>query len=165
MYIALMERNSGLGELLRYLAELVDQGAEEVYQTMGLTYRARYTPVMRAVAAGADTVSEITEASRLTQGAISQTIGLMVSDGLLERHELADKRKTGVSLTRKGRMLLRKLVPHWEITYEAIGGLEAEIGYPLLDILEAAASALERQGFAGRLREIQKPHGGVVNGA
>ncbi len=64
----------GLGELLRHLSELVDQGAEEQYRAMGLNYRARYTPVLRAIVAGAATVTDITEATYLTQGAVSQTI-------------------------------------------------------------------------------------------
>ncbi|HET8765157.1 MAG TPA: hypothetical protein VFM52_08045 [Rhodanobacter sp.] len=42
---------SGLGELLRCASELVDQGADEQYRARGLGCRARYTPVLRAIAA------------------------------------------------------------------------------------------------------------------
>ena len=40
---------TGLGELLRYVSELVELGADEHYQQMGVNYRARYTPVLRAI--------------------------------------------------------------------------------------------------------------------
>jgi hypothetical protein len=53
----------GLGELLRYVGELGDQGAEEEYRAMNLSYRARYTPVLRALSAGAETITDITARS------------------------------------------------------------------------------------------------------
>jgi len=146
----------GLGELLRHLTDLVDAGATDVYASMGLsTYKPRYTPVMRALAEGAKTVTDITQHSRLTQGAISQTVGMMVDDRLVERYALDDARKSGIRLTSKGRGLRQRLLPHWESTFEAIGDLEAEIGHPLLDILASAVRALEQRGFSDRLRDAK----------
>lgn len=142
----------GLGELLRYVSELVDQGAEEHYRDLSLSYRARYTPVLRAIAAGAETVTDITGATQLTQGAVSQTVGLMVADGILVKRPMDDARKSGVHLTPAGAALLQRLQPHWEVTFAAIAMLEAEIGHPLRQVLGAAAEALEREGFADRLR-------------
>lgn len=142
----------GLGELLRYVSELVDQGADEQYRALSMNYRARYTPVLRSIAAGAATVTDITAATRLTQGAVSQTVALMTADGLLTRRAMEDARKSGVHLTPKGRALLKKLQPHWEVTFTAIAALEEEIGHPLRAVLEAAAAALEQKGFAARLR-------------
>jgi DNA-binding MarR family transcriptional regulator len=142
----------GLGELLRYVGELVDQGAEEEYRAMGLSYRARYTPVLRAVSAGAESIADITARTHLTQGAISQTVALMVGDGLVARRGLEDGRKSGVRLTARGQRLLQRLEPHWAVTFAAIDALEREIGHPLLRVLEDTASALERKGFGARLR-------------
>ena len=141
----------GLGELLRYLSELVDQGAEAHYRALSLTYRPRFTPVLRALAAGAETVSDITATTHLTQGAVSQSVALMVADGLLLRKPMEDARKSGIRLTPKGKALLERLQPHWKITFSAIDGLEAEIGFPLRQALAAAAAALERSGFDERL--------------
>ncbi len=148
----------GLGELLRYLGELVDQGAEAQYRALNLKYRPRYTPVLRAISAGAETVTDITSRTSLTQGAISQTIALMVADGLVARHGLDDGRKSGIHLTRQGQRLLKTLEPQWTLTFAAIEALEAEIGHPLLHILEAAARALQRQDFAARLRTAGMRH-------
>jgi len=145
----------GLGELLRYVGELVDQGAEAEYQAMGFSYRPRYTPLFRALSAGAQTVTEITGRTYLTQGAVSQSVGLMEADGLLERYRLDDGRKSGIRLTERGEELLRVLQTHWATTFAAIRTLEAEIGSPLLETLEKTACALERRDFSTRLRNAK----------
>lgn len=147
----------GLGELLRYVEELVERGAEETYRAMNLTYRARYTPVLRALASGAETVSEITARCRLTQGAVSQTAGLMVGDGLVVRQAMPDARKSGLRLTPLGDAVLQRLLPHWEVTFAAIDALEREIGHPLRRVLEDTAQALERQSFTARLQAAGAP--------
>lgn len=141
----------GLGELLRYVGDLVELGAEEHYRAMRLNYRARYTPVLRALNAGAETVTDITTRSRLTQGAISQTIGLMEADDLIVREALDDGRKSRIRLTPSGRKLVQKLEQHWIATLAAIEALEVEIGYPLRQVLAETAKALEQQGFSTRL--------------
>lgn len=146
-----IKQKPGLGELLRYVGELVDEGAQEHYRAMRLDYRARYTPVLRALSAGAQTVTDITERSRLTQGAISQTVALLEGDGLVARHPLGDGRKSAIELTPAGRALVDQLEQHWTATFAAIAGLEREIGHPVLKMLEAAATALERDGFSSRL--------------
>lgn len=142
---------SGLGELLRYVGEMLDQGAEEHYRTMRLNYRARYTPVLRALHAGAKTVTDITARTHLTQGAISQTVALLEDDGLVRRHALSDGRKSGLQLSATGQDLVARLEGHWLATFAAIDRLEAEIGHPLRQALEGAAMALQRQGFSGRI--------------
>ena len=141
----------GLGELLRYVSELVEFGAEEHYRGMRLNYRARYTPILRALKAGAETVTDITTRSYLTQGAISQTIGLMEADGLILREALQDGRKSRIRLSSLGRNLVRKLEQHWRATFAAIEALEDEIGHPLRQTLAETARALEQQGFSARL--------------
>ncbi|WP_287884337.1 MULTISPECIES: MarR family winged helix-turn-helix transcriptional regulator [Paracoccus] len=145
------ERSPGLGELLRYVGELVDAGASRRYRDLGLSYRPRYTPILRAILAGKTTVTEIVGHSRLTQGAVSQTVALMVADGILAREGTGDGRKSSLRLTERGQALLAALRPHWQATFAAIEALETEIGHPLRQILAKAADALERKGFAARL--------------
>lgn len=145
------KQQPGLGELLRYVSELVEQGADEHYRSMRLSYRARYTPVLRALGAGAQTVTDITERTHLTQGAISQTVSLLENEGLISRHALEDGRKTRLQLTPDGHILVGQLEQHWVATFQAIASLEEEIGFPLRQVLTAAAQGLEREGFSARL--------------
>lgn len=146
----------GLGELLRYVSELVELGAEEHYQQMGLNFRARYTPVLRAIRSGAQTVTEITARTHLTQGAISQTVGHMEADGVISRQRAEDGRKSVLLLTPAGKKLVNKLNAHWAATFEAIEQLESEIGHPLRRVLEDTARALEAQGFSQRLTNVKQ---------
>ncbi|MEV0298549.1 methyltransferase domain-containing protein [Nocardia sp. NPDC050710] len=146
----------GLGELLRYVGELIDRGAEEVYASLGMSYRPRYTPVLRAMSDGASTVTDITNRTHVTQSAISQTVGLMVADELLEREQLHDGRMSGLRLTDKGRGLVEQLEPHWEVTFAAVVDLEREIGFPIRRVLADTASVLERTGFADRIRAARQ---------
>lgn len=153
------EKNQpGLGELLRYVNELVEHGAEQHYKQMGLDYRARFTPVLRALQAGADTVTQITAHSHLTQGAISQTVGQMQSAGLIDRQRLDDARMSRIQLTSEGQQLIARLDQHWATTFQVIEHLEQEIGHPLCQMLERVARALEQKGFAQRLTELKLKH-------
>lgn len=152
-----MRDEAGLGELLRHLGELVDRGSEERYRELGLDYRPRYTPVLRALAAGASTVTEIRNRSHLTQGAVSQTLGLLAEAGILERHDLPDRRKSDLRLTDAGRILLERVEDQWRAIFSAIDALEQEIDYPLRAALGAAVMALERHSFADRLRAAGGP--------
>lgn len=146
----------GLGELLRYVSEQVELGAEEHYRHMGLSYRARYTPVLRALRSGAQTVTEITSGTHLTQGAISQTVAQMEKDGLITRHSGEDARRSVIQLTPAGKALVTQLNDHWAATFEAIEHLEREIGYPLRHVLEQTARALEKTGFSQRLGLVKQ---------
>ncbi|WP_254797413.1 MarR family winged helix-turn-helix transcriptional regulator [Geopseudomonas aromaticivorans] len=111
----------------------------------------RYTPVLRAIQAGAKTVTEITARTHLTQGAISQTVGHMENDGVISRHRVKVGRKSSIRLTPHGAELLARLNQHWSATFAVIEELEQEIGHPLRRALQDTAKALERQGFSQRL--------------
>ncbi len=77
----------------------------------------------------------------------------MVTDGLIERAKLPDGRKNGLSLTDKGSQLVDQLAPRWEVTFDAIAGLEQEVRHPLRRILSDTAAALESKNFADRIRQ------------
>ncbi|MBD1588667.1 MarR family winged helix-turn-helix transcriptional regulator [Pseudomonas typographi] len=145
----------GLGELLRFVSEKVERGADVHYGHMGLRYRARYTPVLRAIQSGADTVTAITASAHLTQGAISQTVSAMEADGLIRRVRLVDGRKSRIELTPHGLQLVETLTSHWAATFAVIEELEAEIGHPLRSVLVETASALERLDFSERLHQVK----------
>jgi DNA-binding MarR family transcriptional regulator len=151
----IQKKNPGLGELLRYVGERVEQGAEQHYRQIGVNYRARYTPVLRAIQSGADTITDITARAHLTQGAISQTVIAMEADGLISRIAHADGRKSRIELSPEGHVLVEALASHWAATFAVIAELEAEIGYPLRRVLEETASALDRRDFSLRLTQIK----------
>lgn len=159
-----MNRKSqpGLGELLRHVSELVELGAQEHDQQMGVNDRARCPPVLRVIGAGAQTITEITARTHLTQGAIRQTVGHMETDGVIPRQRAGDGRKSTLQLTAAEKKLVGRLDSHWATTFEAIEHPEHEVGYPLRQVQARTARALEQQGFSERLHRIKK---GFATGA
>lgn len=147
---------TGLGELLRHLLDLLDRGSQDAYQNVGLSYRPRFTPIMRALDGEPVSVSTLCERLNITQGAISQTVKLMEADGLILRQPTKDNRSRAIILTTKGMHLRTKLIREWDLRLTAIAELEAEIGTPLRATLKASVEALEREGFADRLSRIAR---------
>lgn len=146
-----MKIKPGLGELLRYLAELVDKGSEETYRNMNIRYRPRFTPVLRAMHEGAVTIQDVTAATRLTQGAVSQSVALMEQEGIVSRQQLSDGRSSALTLTPEGEALTRRLLSHWEAIFGAIATLEQDAGWPVMRSLETLIHCLETRGFQERI--------------
>lgn len=147
----------GLGELLRHLSDLLDRDAERIYARLvtGLEYRARYTPIMRALAHGPLSVTELQRKIRISQGAVSQTAKLMQADGLLHRTDAADRRMRKLALTNKGEALRQRLAREWALHLDAIADLEAETGAALRSDLISTIAALERIGFEQRIEALR----------
>ena len=141
----------GLGTQLRHLIELLDDGVSQANDYAGLDYRPRYTPVMQALADGAAlTIGQVAEAAGISQPAATQTVAVMVKDGLVEvTAGPVDARQRVVALSKRGRALLPQLRRAWQATTQAAAGLDVESG--LLAAVAAALAALDRQSFAARI--------------
>ncbi|MGZ3184467.1 MAG: MarR family winged helix-turn-helix transcriptional regulator [Telluria sp.] len=145
--------NRTLGTKLRHLIDLLDGAVNAAYGEAGLSYRPRYTPVLRALLAREPaTIGELAEAAGITQPAATQTVGLMHKDGLLSIEPGADARRKLVRLSPAGRALVPELERCWRVTNAASAALEAELGYPLSRLVDEAIAALEQQPFSVRLR-------------
>lgn len=141
----------GLGELLRHMVELTDGSADTWYREQDFNYRPRYTPIMRALKNGPASVSDIKETLSITQGAVSQSIKLMLEDGLIEKRKGEDARQSIISLTRSGTALIKQLQPHWDAMFRATEALEQEIRLPLTTSLKRSVQALEQKSYADRI--------------
>lgn len=145
----------GLGELLRRLVELTDGSTDGWYKEQGFSYRPRYTPIMRALIDGPVCVSDIQGRLSVTQGAVSQTIKLMLEDHLIDKRPGKDARQSIVNLSAHGKSALKELEPHWDATFAAIDLMESEIQLPLVNCLKRAVEALERKSYADRISEAK----------
>jgi DNA-binding MarR family transcriptional regulator len=141
-----------LGTLLRHLIELLDGAVEQSYRDAGLNYRARYTPVVRALLAGEPiSIRTISERAGITHSAASQTVALMASNGLVQVLAGKDARERVVALSPAARALLPTLERHWRATESAARELEREIDAPVAAILMSAIEALDRRSFGERI--------------
>lgn len=145
-----------LGTQLRHLLELLDGAVAREYAQLGMGYRPRYTPVLRAlVAAQPCTVGEIATAAGITQPAATQTVSLMIDDQLIEEVPSKDGRKKLLKLTEHGRALLPQLQEAWEATAGAAASLDYELPAPLSGAVGAAIEALAKKSFEQRIREAK----------
>ena len=150
----------GLGTQLRHLLDLLDGDVAQQYKEVGLDYRPRYTPIVRALKVlDAASIGQIAEAAGITQPAATQTVNLMKKDGLVDVRPGADGRQRLVALSAQGRALLPALEACWAATQAAAEGLDAQLAVPLSDILNEAILALEEKSFHARISEARTRHG------
>lgn len=145
---------AGLGTQLRHLIELLDGAVDASYAEAGLDYRPRYTPVMRALLEREPlTLGEIAARAGITQPAATQTVALMVKEGLLVVEAGAgDARRRMVRISAQGRDMLPRIQACWKATKAAADSLDADLPYPLSQALADAVEALEARPFGARIR-------------
>lgn len=145
------------GTQLRHLIELLDGAVGASYEEAGLDYRPRYTPVMRALMAHEPaTIGFIAEAAGITQPAATQTVALMIKAGLVTAEAGAtDARQKLIRFTAKGRALIPQLQQCWQATKLAADSLEADLPFPLGEVLASAIAALAAKPFGDRIREAR----------
>ena len=145
----------GLGTQLRRLIELLDDGVSAAHGYENIGWRPRFTPVMRALAAGeALTIGELAQAAGLTQPAATQTVALMARAGFVKvAPGRDDARRRVVRLAPAGARLLPRLQAAWETTRRAAEELDAELPHPLSQAVAQALAALERRPMARRIAD------------
>lgn len=147
----------GIGTQLRHLIDLLDGAVAASYEEAGIDYRPRYTPVMRALEGGQPhTISQIADVAGITQPAATQTVALMIKQGLLEaatgEH---DARQKVIRLSARGQALLPQLRLCWQATRAAADSLDADLPHALSETLAAAIAALQTQPFGERIRSAR----------
>lgn len=142
---------------MRHLIELLDGEVGIAYEEAGLVYRQRYSPVMRVLMLREPcTIGYIADVSGITQPAVTRTIALMIKEGLIRTQPCAeDARQKLIWLTESGRLLLPRMQSCWHAAEAATRELEAELGFPLSQILEETTRALECKSFDVRVRAVR----------
>ena len=145
----------GLGTRLRHLIELLDGDVAAVEEELGLTgFRPRYAPFLRTLATlGPSSIRDLAAAVEVTHSAASQTIAQLDRQGLVSLSPGADARQRIVDLTPKARALLPTLERSWQAAEAAGHELDAELPYPLSEVVIAATEALQRKPLRDRIRD------------
>jgi DNA-binding MarR family transcriptional regulator len=115
-------------------------------------YRPRFSPFVRAlVERGPMTIRELGNAVGVTHSAASQTVAQMARRDLVTLAAGADARSRLVDLTDTARSLLPAIQAEWAATAAAAAALDAELPYPLSDLVTAVRDALARRSFRERI--------------
>lgn len=142
---------------MRHLLELLDGAVGEAYAKEGLAFRPRYTPVIRALmACEPSTIGEIAKSACITQPAATQTVALMIKQGLLSAEPgPEDARQRLIRITEAGRAMLPRVEACWRATAAAWVDIDAQSPAPLSQVLAAVIAALEAKPFGERLTEAR----------
>ncbi len=143
-----------MGARLRHLIELLDGDVAVIEEELGLTgFRPRYAPFLRTLATlGPSSIRDLAAAVEVTHSAASQTIAQMDRQGLVTLSPGTDGRQRIVDLTDRARELLPKLEQSWQAAEAAARDLDAELPYPLSEVVIAATEALRRKPQRERIR-------------
>ena len=102
---------------------------------------------------GPMTITELAESVQRTHSAISQKVAAMRTAGLVETVPGPDARSKVVTITAKTTAIIDRLMAEWRATEAAIAEIEAEIPYPLSQVVTDIKQALQRKSFHDRIAE------------
>ncbi|MET8743497.1 MarR family winged helix-turn-helix transcriptional regulator [Streptomyces sp. NPDC004728] len=109
--------------------------------------------LLRLHACGPMTIVDLAESVQLTHSALSQKVAAMRTAGWVQTAVGDDARTRKVTLTDKARRVVDRLAAEWRATEATIADLEAEIPYPLSQVVTDLERALERKSFHDRIAE------------
>jgi DNA-binding MarR family transcriptional regulator len=109
--------------------------------------------LLRLHARGPMTITELAESVQLTHSAVSQKVAALRAAGWVRTTPGADARSKKVMLTLKAARMAGRLAAEWRATEAAIAELEAEIPYPLSQVVTDLEEALRRKSFHDRIAE------------
>ena len=141
-----------LAARLRRASDRVDRDGTRIYATQKVRFEQRWYGVLRQLVNRTDmSVGEIAAALRITHVSVSQACRSMEKDGLIKSAAYADDaRRRNLSLTPKGRALVKKLTPLWDAFNAAAEELNAEAGN-LVKLLDKLDDALDRKSMFDRI--------------
>jgi len=109
--------------------------------------------LLRLHARGPMTITELARSVQRTHSAVSQKVAAMRAAGWVRTTAGTDARSKKVTLTAKAVRLAGRLAAEWRATEAAIAEIEAEIPYPLSQVVTDIEQALQRKSFHDRIAE------------
>ncbi|TWV46017.1 MarR family transcriptional regulator [Streptomyces misionensis] len=140
---------------LRLLQASMDADIAQVYSEQRIDgLKPSYVmELLRLHDCGPMTIAELAESVRRTHSALSQKVAAMREAGWVRTVVGDDARTRKVTLTDKARSIVDRLAAEWRATEAAVAELEAEIPYPLSQVVADIERALERKSFHDRITE------------
>jgi DNA-binding MarR family transcriptional regulator len=99
------------------------------------------------------TITELARSVQRTHSGTSQKVAAMRAAGWVRTSAGADARTKRVALTAKAARIVGLLAAEWRATEAATAEIEAEIPYPLSQVVTDIEAALRRKSFHDRIAE------------
>ena len=150
-----------LGSRLKRLAEQLQSDAAQVTQLAGIAIQSGQYPLLATLdAQGATTIGDLARSMRLSQPAITKTVGKLVEAGLvtIDRND-ADGRRRTVSLTATGQQALdRSKQAVWPLVEAAVAEMTDDLSGPLLEQIGILEQRLAAHSLAIRAQHMATDH-------
>ena len=140
---------------MRLLQEAMDADIGRLYTEAGIEglKPSFVMELIRLHVRGPMTITELAESVQRTHSAISQKVAAMRTAGLVQTTVGPDARSKRVTLTAAANAIVDRLMAEWRATEAAIAELDAEIPYPLTQVVTDIEEALRRKSFHDRIAE------------
>jgi DNA-binding MarR family transcriptional regulator len=140
---------------LRLLQDAMDADIARLYTEAGIEglKTSFVMELIRLHVHGPMTITELAESVQRTHSAISQKVAAMRTAGLVQTTVGPDARSKRVTLTAKATGIVDRLMAEWRATETAVAELDAEIPYPLTQVVTDIEEALRRKSFHDRIAE------------
>jgi DNA-binding MarR family transcriptional regulator len=99
------------------------------------------------------TITELARSVQRTHSGTSQKVAAMRAAGWVRTTAGTDARTKRVALTAKAARIVGRLAAVWRATEAAIAEIEAEIPYPLSQVVTDITAALARKSFHDRIAQ------------
>jgi DNA-binding MarR family transcriptional regulator/GNAT superfamily N-acetyltransferase len=153
-----MDILSELGELalasrLRRLSERLMKDVSRIYKELDIDFEARWFPLLYALSRHSPMpITLLADSLSLTHPAVNQLAGEMLKHGLLRASkDRKDERKRLLRLSPKGREILGRLEPVWELIRQATGEVLSSTEHDVLQDLDAIEKQLDDQDMYSRI--------------
>lgn len=145
----------GLWRPLRLLQAAMDADIAKVYAEAGVVglKPSHVMELLRLHARGPMTITELARSVQHTHSATSQKVAALRAAGWVRTSRGADARSKKVALTAKAVRVMGRLAAEWRATEAAVAEIEAEIPYPLSQVVTDIEAALRRKSFHDRIAE------------
>lgn len=143
---------AAIGARLRRLSDRLDADAARVYASLGIEFEQRWFGVLNQLALrGPLTVGELATSLRITHVSVSQTRQSLEKAGYITSSlDPLDSRRRQLTLTSKGKALVKRLEPVWAAFDEAAAALNAEVG-DAVAMLNRLDDALTQRSMFSRI--------------
>jgi DNA-binding MarR family transcriptional regulator len=133
----------------------MDADLAGIYDERGLgDVRPRFVmPLIRLAHRGPLTIRALATSLAVSHSAMSQTVTALRRAGYVDSAAGTDARTREITLTAKGRALVPFLEDEWRATEAAVADIEAEVPYPLSQVVTDLAAALATRSFHDRVSE------------
>ncbi len=112
----------GFGSRMKRLSEILMRDVKKVYKSLYLDFDPHLFPIFKTINdEKLISVGDITNLLQISQPAVTQFINILLKKELIQiSADTSDKRKKMVSLSPKGKALIKKLNPVWRIMQEEL---------------------------------------------